>query len=193
MITFTPSHTRKHRADSRTSGYTLVEVMISAGLAAFILAGVLTSFLFLVRSGTNIQTYSDMESQGRKALEVFAEDVRQASAIAWTSDVNITLTIGSRSVSYVYSSSAATFSRTDDAGTRALITGIAMGTFKFRAYNISGDVIELDSADKLIAAGVNTKQLQVSLEAVRTHQTTVAATNAVLSARYILRNKIVTA
>src|SRR5687768_17072713 len=84
MITFTPSRTRKHRAGSRTSGYTLVEMMIAAGMAAFILAGVLTSFLFLARSGTNIQAYSDMESQGRKALEVFAEDVRQASAITWT-------------------------------------------------------------------------------------------------------------
>jgi Tfp pilus assembly protein PilW len=168
-------------------------MIIAAGLAAFILAGVLTSFLFLARSGTNIQSYSDMESQGRKALEVFAEDVRQASAITWTSDVNITLTTSSGPVSYVYSSSTATFSRTTGAGTRTLITGIAMGTFKFGAYNILGDVIELDSADKLIAAGVNTKQLQVSLEALRTHKTTVAATNAVLSARYILRNKIVSA
>jgi Tfp pilus assembly protein PilW len=193
MITFIPSRTRKRRAEPRASGFTLVEVMIAAGLAAFILAGVLTSFLFLARSGTNIQAYSDMESQGRKALEVFAEDVRQASAIRWTSDVNITLTISSGPVNYVYSSSSATFSRTTDAGTRTLITGIAMGTFKFRAYNISGDVIELDSADKLIAAGVNTKQLQVSLEVLRTHQTTAAATNAVLSARYILRNKIVSA
>ena len=44
---------------------------------------------------------------------------------------------------------------------------------------------------ELAAAGTNTKQLQISLQASRTNQTVVAATNTVLSARFILRNKIV--
>ena len=48
-------------------------------------------------------------------------------------------------------------------------------------------------AAELAAAGTNTKQLQISLQASRTNQTVVAATNTVLSARFILRNKIVTA
>jgi Tfp pilus assembly protein PilW len=167
--------------------------MIAAGLAAFILAAVISSFLFLVRSGTNIQNYSDMESQARKALEIFAEDVRQASAIVWTSNVNVTLTINSSWVNYAYSSTNRTFVRTDPSGARTLITGITANTFVFRAYTVAGAELALATAANLTAAGVNTKQLQISLEASRTNQTVVAATNTVLSARFILRNKIVTA
>lgn len=168
--------------------------MIAAGLAAFVFAAVISSFLFLVRSGTNIQNYSDMESQARKALEIFAEDVRQASAITWTSNVNVTLTINSSWVNYAYNSTNRTFVRTDPSGARDLITGITAGTFVFQAYSVAGGApLPLLTAANLTAAGVNTKQLQISLEASRTNQTVVAATNTVLSARFILRNKIVTA
>ena len=44
--------------------------MIGAALSSFILAGVLSTFLFLGRSGANIQNYNDMESQARSALEL---------------------------------------------------------------------------------------------------------------------------
>ena len=60
-------------------GFTLVELLISAGLAGFILTAVLTTFLFLGRSGANIQNYNDMEGQARRGLEQFAQDVRHAS------------------------------------------------------------------------------------------------------------------
>jgi prepilin-type N-terminal cleavage/methylation domain-containing protein len=155
MTTTTLSPTRK-RASRR--GFTLVEVMISAGLGAFLLAAVLSTFLFMGRSGTNLQNYSDMEGQARQALEAFAEDVRQASAITWNSNVSMTLTVNSASVVYEYDSSAKTFSSSDRT-----------------------------------TANSSTKQVQISLEASRTNTTVVAATNTVLSARFILRNKVVTA
>ena len=72
MITTTPPRTLRPRNRQRRAGrraFTLVEVMISATLAAFILAGTLSTFLFLGRSGANIRNYSDMESQARKGLE----------------------------------------------------------------------------------------------------------------------------
>jgi len=51
----------------------------------------------------------------------------------------------------------------------------------------------LSTAAERTAASSSTKQLQITLEATRTNTTVVAATNTVLSARFILRNKIVTA
>lgn len=193
MITTTRSLIRNRRSGRPSAGFTLVEVMVSCLLSALILAAVLSTFLFLVRSGTNIRNYSDMESQARRALEIFAEDVRQASAITWTTNVSVTLTVNAANITYAYSSTDATFSRTDPVGKKNLITGVTSGTFKFRAYNIGGTELTLVSSADLTAAGVNTKQLQISLESSRTNQTVVAATNAVLSARFILRNKIVTA
>ncbi len=167
--------------------------MVGATLASFILAAVLSSFLFLGRSGANLRNYSDMESQSRKALEQFAEDVRQASAISWTSNVNLTLTVNSASIAYYYDSASGNFYRRTSTATTALISGITSGTFVFKPYNVAGNLLPLTSAAELTAAGSSTKQLQISLEASRTTRTVASATNLVLSARYILRNKIVTA
>ncbi|MBL9214655.1 MAG: prepilin-type N-terminal cleavage/methylation domain-containing protein [Opitutaceae bacterium] len=191
MTTTTPSRTDRA---ARRRGFTLVEVMIGAALSSFILAGVLSSFLFLGRSGANVQNYNDMESQARKALEIFAEDVRQASSITWNSSTSITLTVNAASVLYAYDGTARTFVRRDAASTRVLISGVTPGSFSFKGYTITGtEIAALSSAAELAYASNSTKQLQISLAASRTNTTVVAATNTVLSARFILRNKIVTA
>ena len=166
--------------------------MVGATLSSFVLAGVLSTFLFMGRSGANLRNYSDMESQSRRALEYFAEDVRQASAIAWASNVSISLTVNSTAILYYYQSSDGNFYRRVGANTQVLISGISEGTFAFKGYNVAGTEMPLVTAANLTAAGSSTKQLQISLEASRTSKTVTSATNLVLSARFILRNKIVT-
>lgn len=163
--------------------------MIGAGLGAFILAAVLSAFLFIGRSGSNIRNYSDMESQARKALEQFAEDTRQASAVTWTSANSVTLVVNSANVSWVYG--AGTLSRTAST-TQKLISGIT--EFGFQAYTINGTAItDFSTTSARTAANGQTKQIQISLEAARNTQTVTTATNIVLSARFVLRNKRVTA
>jgi Tfp pilus assembly protein PilW len=170
-------------------------MMIGAGLASFILAGVLSTFLFLGRSGANISNYSDMEAQARKALELFAEDTRQASAVSWTDSNSVTLTVNSVGVSYRYASG--TFTRTIGSTTTSLLTGIQVPTTSnpfFRAYNINGsEITDFSTTTALTTANNTTKQIQISLRAARTTQTVATASNIVLSARYVLRNKRVSA
>lgn len=199
MTTTTPSPARNLRALG-ARGFTIVEVMVSAFIGAWILAAVLSTFLFMGRSGANVQNYNDMEVQARNALEFFAEDVRQASVVAWNSTESVTLTVGTNLVTYAYSSTDKTFRRTvvdtvpnPDVTTwdRVIVTGIT--NFSFSAYNISGTSVALATATNRTAANGTTKQIQISLEAARTNRTVVAATNTVLSARFILRNKKVTA
>ncbi len=172
-------------------GFTLVELLISAGLAGFILTAVLTTFLFLGRSGANIQNYNDMEGQARRGLEQFAQDVRQASSITWNSSSSVTLVVDSTNITWAHSSGA--FSRQVGSATaRTMLTGIT--SFTYKAYTISGtEITDFSTAAALTTAGKTTKQLQLSLEASRTSSTVARATNLVLSARYILRNKRVTA
>jgi len=173
------------------AGFTLAEVMISATLACFILAGVLSTFLFLGRSGANTQNYNDMEAQTRKTLAIFAEDTRQASAIGWTSSVSLTLTVNNVPVSYYYDPAAATFYRQVTGGTAtALVTNVT--SFSFQAYAVTGTALALSSGSDLATAGRSTKQLQLSLVAARTTRTVSKASNTVVSARFILRNKKVT-
>jgi len=194
MTTITPSPILKAAATHRRRrGFTLVELMVSATLSAFVLAGILSTFLFLGRSGANLRNYSDMESQARKALEVFAQDVRQASAITWTASSSVTLVVNTVSITYTHSTANNTFTRVIGANSQTLITGIAGGSFTFKAFNVAGTEMPLSTAAERTAASSSTKQLQISLEASRSTTTVATATNLVLSARYVLRNKVVTA
>lgn len=186
MTTTTLSLARDTDGRRGRRGFTLAEVLISTGVGAFILTGVLTAFLFLGRSGANIQNYNDMESQARRGLEQFAQDVRQASSITWNSNTSTTLVVDSVNVTWAYASGNLT-RQAGGASARTMITGIT--SFTYKAYSITGNDVSLSD---LTSAGRTTKQLQISLEASRTNQTVATATNLVLSARYILRNKRVT-
>ncbi len=188
-----------HSCTWRTAraGFTLVEVLISAGIASFVLAGILTAFLFLGRSGANISNYSEMEAQARRGLEQFGQDARQASAITWNSAINITLTVNTDEVTYAYDAATESFTRQLGSGdVEPLISGISdASNFEFRAYKITGveiDLSDLSTAALRASAGSETKQLQISLSASRTSRTVAGATNTVLSARYVLRNKRIT-
>jgi len=174
----------------RRGGFILVEIIISSTLAVFVLLSILVAFLFIGRSAANLRNYIDMETQARKALELFAQDTRQASAVAWASAENVTLLVNGATVTYAYANG--TLTRTGGGTSANLITGIT--SFSFLAYTISGAAITDFSSDTArTSANAKTKQIQISLSAARTTQTVTTATNMVLSARYVLRNKVVTA
>ena len=190
MITTIRSQKRPDPRRRGARGFSLFEVMVSATLAAIILAGTLTTFLFLGRSGANLRNYSDMEAQARKSLEIFAQDTRQASSVNWFSADSVKLVVNGTEITYTFS--AGKFTRNTNTGTTTLLTGIT--TFSFSAYDINGTAItDFSNASALTTANNSTKQVQISLSAARSTQTVATATNIVLSARYVLRNKKVTA
>jgi Tfp pilus assembly protein PilW len=180
--------------EQRQRGITLVELLISSTLAAIILTAVLGMFLFLARSSANIINYAEMEAQARQGLEYFAQDTRQASDLVWNSANSITLTVNGVSITYAYNSGNGTFTRTLGSSTTTLIEGIS--SFTYSGYMITGatvDLSDLSTAAKRTSASEVTKQVQLYVLASRTTTTVTTATNTVLSARYILRNKRVTA
>ena len=190
MTTTIHSPKRRDAALRRARAFTLVEVIVASTLGAIIMAGTLTTFLFLGRSGANLRNYSDMESQARKSLEIFAEDTRQASAVSWTSANSVTLVVNLANIEYSYASGV--FTRTTGGASSAMVTGIT--TFSFSAYDINGTAItDFSTAAARTIANNSTKQVQISLSAARSTKTVATATNIVLSARYVLRNKKVTA
>lgn len=198
---------------SRHQGFTLVELMVGVGLSSIILAAVLTTFLFLGRSGSNVINYNEMETEARASLEIFAQDTRQASAITWLSNNKLMLTVNGIPIFYEYSihpKLQGVFTRSlNDIDKEILLSGIQAPVARvsatdtnctpiFRAYDITGAQIKAieyasPTAATLTAASKTTKQLQISLEAQRSTRTVAAATNLVLSARFILRNKRITA
>src|SRR3954464_8078855 len=95
------------RADSPRRGFTLVEVLMASTLSAFVLAGVLSAFLFLARTSFRSSGYSEMEAEMRRGLDTFARDTRNATDLRWTSAQSVTLTVNGVPVTYAYDGDAA--------------------------------------------------------------------------------------
>lgn len=191
-----PTDTRSgNRPDQR--GFTLVEMMVGATIGAFVLAAILSTFLMLGRNGYNAANYSMMEAEARRALETFSEEARMASDLTWNSSTSVTLTVyastGTYLVTYAYDSStsgatAQSFYRQTGAASGAGAKTVLVRNvteFAYRRYKV------VNGVDYAASNDIETKQIQITLRSVRTGITTVATTNAVLSARVVLRNKAV--
>lgn len=186
MTITTASPARDPRRPDR--GFSLVEMLIGSTLAGVILTAVMSTFIFLGKSGASVGNYNDMESQSRRSLEEFAQDTRQGSAITWNSATSVTLIVNSTNVTWAYASG--TLTRQVSTGQpRTMITGIS--SFEFVGFKLTDPTTPIDLSD-LAAASRLTKQLQISLEVERRTRTVARSTNLVLSARFILRNKRVT-
>lgn len=177
----------------REGGFTLVEVLIAATLSTFVLAGVLSAFVFLGRTGFRASGYSEMEAEVRRGLEQFAQDTRSATDVRWNSAQSLTLTVNGSAVTYAYDATAgsatyqAFYRMTGDAATgprTVLIRGVG-SDFTFRRYKLD----QSGSTNNAAQNDSETKLLQVSLRASRGSVATVGATQSAISARYLLRNK----
>lgn len=171
---------------------------MAATLSTFVLAGVLSAFLFITRSGFRASAYSEMESDIRRGLDTFARDTRNANDVHWNNAQSITLTLaGGVMVTYAYDGNAASptyrnFYRVPGNASSTqprtvLIRGLDPD-FAFRRYKLTQPGVSDNSATN----DRETKQLQLTLRAVRTSRATAGAGNSAVSTRYVLRNKRVT-
>jgi prepilin-type N-terminal cleavage/methylation domain-containing protein len=189
MTTSTPSANR-----APTHGFTLVEVLIASTLSAFVLAGVLSSFLFLSRTSFRASAYSEMEAEVRRGLETISRDIRNASDVHWNSAQSVTLTVNGSPVTYAYDGSAASatsrsfYRAPGDAGStqpRTVLIRNLEPDFAFRRYK----VVQPDVSDNTAHNDAETKQLQLVLRARQVNVATTGASQALVSGRYVLRNK----
>jgi hypothetical protein len=182
-----------------SAGFSLVEVMVAATLSGFVLAGVLSAFLLVGRSGLAASSYSELESQIRVGLEVFGEDVRNATDLRWHHDQAITLFVatantGTRPTTYAYDSDrkSPTYGcfyrlageRDSTLPRRVLIRQVA-ADFAFQRFKLA----QPNLLDNTASSDLETKQIQVTLRADRGANSAARASQSALSARYILRNK----
>lgn len=196
MTTTTPP---AKNAAGRRAAFTLAEVIIAASLSAIVLAGVLSTFLFLARTGFNTAAYAEMSSTLRVATERFHRDVRLASDVRWHDHQRLTLLIpsaenaGHENVTYGYApadTAQGEFYREVMHQETTVRTVLARGVapdFSFRRYRLA------DASDEAPPAAndLETKLVEVSLRAVRRGANGAPVTQDALSTRCLLRNKSV--
>lgn len=173
-------------------------MLISTAMSAIILAAVLSSVLMISKSGYLLNNYTEMEQEARNAMETFATDARMTKDVTWDrADDKSPLTtlklspVTGTAVTYVYDSVNGTLTRTPDGGTpQTVISGIQTFTFTAYRYDSADSVVAIDPYSKTISAlNTETKMVQLSLSAIRSKATLSDATNNVVSARFVLRNK----
>lgn len=184
--------------------------MISAVLSVIVLAAVLSTFLMIVRTQANAANYVDLESEARYALEIFSQEARMADSVGSAySSTSVTLGIPDSSssstsvaysVTYTFDTAAGTFTRTgppinDPTGpvsTTVLINGVqeipGVNPFNYYRYVTTGGYVD-GFQNNTAANATEIKQIEINFIAKRSNVTVSAATNKVLSARFILRNK----
>jgi len=184
----------------RRSGFTLVEVLISISLGSMVLAGVLSAFLMLVRSGIRTSNYSVMETETRRAFEQLGIDARMAnnftSNFTGSMITSFTLTIPSndltsqRQVTYGIDSSDSTNLKlymvpgANPATTTGRLVLVSRVTgLTFLRYDSNGTLIPASTTSD---AGV--KHVQASLSVRRAASGVAAATQVIRSSAFTLRN-----
>ncbi len=189
MITSTAIPERRAGRRSR-AGFSLIELVVAMTIASMAMAAVLSTSIFIGRSCVATTDYADMTREARTALELFARDVRMASDVTAFSSTAVTLTVvtssGTKTVNYTYVPGTKIFYQNfGTAQQRRLITSIE--TLTLKAYGLATDASgEPKEANNLLEI----KQLQLQLRSVRTGPGKSSASNNVVSARYILRNKL---
>ena len=191
-----PGRSKSAPPRHKENAFTLVELLVASTLAAFVLAGVLTTHLQLLKSGVRITQYAEMSAQIRRGFEQLEGDVRSATAIKWNSASDVTLTVANldgttRQVTYAWTSALQAFFLVPGAdstvtpgrillvrGVPALADGSAGVTFS--RYDRDGVAATTDVA---------TKSVQVTISVVRTARTAANSTDTAVSTIFILRNK----
>lgn len=185
------------RVISRLSlGFTLVEIMVGMILGGMVLLGVLSAFLFFCRTGMGMAQYADMETQSRLTMQLFGQDVRQAKAITWSSDVQVRFTFGDDSFTdYNYNANSKIFVRTQNNLTSTtLVTGIELFEFKaFSAAGVRADTapteINLDTESRRTTANSKTSMVRIEIVLRRNAGSGVNSSAQAVSSSYLLRNK----
>jgi prepilin-type N-terminal cleavage/methylation domain-containing protein len=178
----------------RRRAFTLVEVMIGATLGSIVLAGVMSTFLMLSRSGMSAANYTTMDTQCRRALEEFAQDVRMASNVAWNSTGSVTLTVPDN---YTTTSNKVTYTWDNTTGSASYrcfyrVPGDSSATSPKTIFvrNVTSfTFLRYDRLNAVTASDASTKRLRISMTVTTTANTAVAVTDQLVSASFILRNK----
>ena len=167
---------------ARRSGFSLVELMLAIVISGIVLGSVIAGINLLGRTSVAVGNYSDMSGSCRRALDIFASDVRMADDVSVSTSTTFTFTAFDAAnslvtVSYVFDDDANTITRTYDGTSTVLLRDVQQ--FGLAYYDLT--------------RGKTTNALsvkEVQIEAILQKEVlTLTNTDEIISARFMLRNR----
>src|SRR2546422_6071991 len=107
----------------RSSAFTLLEVLVTAGVGSVLLAAVGALSMFTARSFVAAGNYADLDRASRKALDIMSREVRQSLALTAYTTNKLTLTdIDNATLIFEYDTSTKKLTRQKTNTTIVLLT-----------------------------------------------------------------------
>jgi hypothetical protein len=179
-MTITTAHNRR----SSRAGFSLPEIMVTSLIVFMVFAALFSSWGFIARSSMGIANYTDMNSGGRRGLDIFARDVRMARDISDLAPIGqskgtaMTLNMGDGNVvRYEYRPQQRSFIRILNGEEQVLFREV--DNLVLSRYNLLRSPALTD---------METKQIQLELLMVKSVLSRDTSKK-IVSARYIMRNK----
>ena len=179
-------------------GFTLVEVLVGATLAAIMMAALLSAFVFLGRSLGRLVNYQTLEAKAREALTYLRADFAQAECVRTATSptaTSLTLVLPAGDVTYDYDPAGFRLRRRASFGANRDFYLLQNPTCTCTAFSFDYFTTTNGDPTSQITAGAITpysvKQIQVSftLETPGTASPATVATYVVTSSRFLLRNR----
>jgi len=168
---------------------TLVEVLIATGVGSIVLAAVMTLSLFSARSFAALGNYVDLDIKSRTALDTMSSDIRQADKLTAASSTRLNFQMTDpnngavNSLTYDYSPTAQTLTRTLGAQSSVLLSNCTSLQFSIFQRNIKGGSYDVwDAAD-----ASSCKLVQLTWVCQRSVLGRIANTESVQSAKVVMR------
>jgi type II secretory pathway pseudopilin PulG len=179
----------------RTSGMTLVEMLIVVGLGTIVLTMVSLLYMFGLRSFGAMANYADMDAKSRQSVDLMLKEIRKANRVVasqtsgatkWLTVVKDPTTFSpaeTNTFTYYSSTSRLVWSKTGQSP-RTLLEGCSDWGFTFyiRVPDASGNFISTTDPAQC-------KLINMAWKCSRNNITTKMNTESMVTAEVVLRNK----
>ena len=149
------------------SGFTLVEMMVAGGIGAFVLVGIMTTYIFSIKSFVALSNYVDIHGAGRKSVNLIARDMRGVCRVTSFTTNSLTVliptafsatgsVISNKTVTYTLDGSA--LKRTDSSSSKTSTLAAHVTQLDFALYDHLGSNTTLLSSAKGIQVNIRLRK-----------------------------------
>lgn len=191
------SHIHQQKRLGESNGFTLVELLVATSISAFLLASIIGTFLTFAVGARSVGAYSAMSQDSRVALEYFARDMRAAEDVieAGTNKLSVRFPDSSfyqgNRVTYEFDTAANLLFRIEEDKSGSELSNEVIleevEQFAFSYFDPLAKSLSVSTPSILLSV----KSVQVDAEMVRNVSRT-EATDYIISARFMMRNRPVT-